>query len=42
MKKQEFLDQFVATGVGQSTLGQPPKQMTAILSQNNIDNKPDV
>ncbi len=25
MKKQEFLDQFIATAVGQSILGQAPR-----------------
>ncbi|MBO9492963.1 hypothetical protein J7438_02500 [Thalassotalea sp. G20_0] len=35
-KKQEFLDQFIATAVGQSILGQPPGRLTEYQSAEPV------
>ena len=33
--KQELIDRFIATAVGRSILGQPPRDMESIISQGN-------
>ena len=33
--KQEFIDQFIATAVGRSIFGLPPRVMESIISQGN-------